>query len=116
MRYRRLDSGDMTFGRGASDFLVNSPETVAQAVRTRLGLQLGDWFLNNQEGIDWRARVLGKYTIDTRDLTIRDRILGTLGVTGISNYVSLLNVDNRAFTVSVTIDTIYGKVQIEETV
>jgi hypothetical protein len=35
MRYGKLDAGgDYCFGGGATDFLVNTPETVAQAVLT----------------------------------------------------------------------------------
>ena len=40
MRYRRLDENhDMCFGRGLSDYLVDStgdPDAIAQAIKTRL--------------------------------------------------------------------------------
>lgn len=36
MRYRREDDdGDYTFGQGDDTWLVNSPEAVAQAIKTR---------------------------------------------------------------------------------
>jgi hypothetical protein len=54
MRYRKLDAnGDYTFGGGSNDFLVNTPETVAQAVMTRLNLLQGEWFLDTTAGMPW---------------------------------------------------------------
>lgn len=51
MRYRREDpEGDYTFGQGDGTFLVNSPECVAQAVKTRFELWKGQWFLDTTEG------------------------------------------------------------------
>ena len=41
MRYRREDAdGDYTFGSGDDTWLINSPEAVAQAVKTRFELWL----------------------------------------------------------------------------
>ena len=48
MRYRREDDdGDYTFGQGDDTWLVNSPEAVAQAIKTRFLLWYGDW-MNGQ--------------------------------------------------------------------
>lgn len=42
MRYRREDGeGDYTFGSGDDTWLINSPEAVAQAVKTRFALWYG---------------------------------------------------------------------------
>lgn len=42
MRYRREDDdGDYTFGQGDDTWLVNSPEAVAQAIKTRFLLWYG---------------------------------------------------------------------------
>lgn len=47
MRYRREDTeGDYTFGSGDDTWLINSPEAVAQAVKTRFALWYGQWFLD----------------------------------------------------------------------
>jgi len=109
MRYRLLDAqGDYSFGHGQSDFLINTPETVAQAVKTRMLLWLGEWFLDTRDGTDWNNSVLGKYTEATRDAVIRERILDTPGVNSIITYNSNFDGNTRRFSVTVAIDTIYG--------
>lgn len=111
MRYRALSgTGDYTFGP-ASFFLVNSPATVAQAIKTRLALFAGEWFLDLREGLD-KSMILGNGTQATRDPEIQQRILGTPGVTNIVSYSSRV-VANRAFIVSATVDTQYGQVSIQ---
>ncbi|MDM8357467.1 hypothetical protein [Pandoraea communis] len=114
MRYRKEDAdGDYVLG-GAAAFLVNSPETVAQAVATRLRLIRGEWFLDTTAGMPW-DQVLGKNTQATADSAIRECILGTQGVVEITAYESSLDPDTRAMTVTATITTIYGETTIQET-
>lgn len=61
MRYRREDAdGDYTFGSGDDTWLINSPEAVAQAVKTRFELWYGQWFLDTTEGTPWSQSVLGR--------------------------------------------------------
>jgi hypothetical protein len=116
MRYRKLDAdGDRVWGRGQADFWRDVPDAPAQAVLTRLHMELGEWFLDITDGTPYQTRVLGKYTGSTRDPVLRARILGSTGVTGIASYSSNLDRDTRAFTVAVTIDTQYGQAVIAET-
>jgi hypothetical protein len=111
MRYRKHDpQGDYSFGHGLGDFLIDSPETVALAVQTRLLLWLGEWFLDTRDGTDWNNSVLGKYTAATRDAVIRARILDTPGVNRILTYGSTFDGNTRQFNVTAAIDTIYGVV------
>ncbi len=60
--------------------LVNSPEAVAQAIKTRFLLWYGQWFLDTTEGTPWIQSVLGKQKPDTYNLAIRKRILETQGL------------------------------------
>lgn len=117
MRYRKLDSdGDYTLGAGG-DWHVDSPEAVAQAVKTRLGLWTGEWFLDSTDGTPWNEQILGKRTRGKNyDAAIRQRILGTQGVSEISEYSSTFDGNTRALSVSATITTIYGTTQISLTI
>lgn len=115
MRYRKMDAdGDYVFGGRQADFLKDSPETVAQAVLTRLRLARGEWFLDTTEGTPW-DKVLGKYTAGTYDAAIRQRILGTQGVRELVAYSSSLNSETRALSVTATINTIYGTTTVQAT-
>lgn len=112
MRYRELSAtGDYTFGRGSGNFLVNSPACVAQAVLTRLKLLQGEWFLDVTEGTPYLQKVMGYNTV-SRDQVIKQRILQTQGVTSIVDYNSTLDPRTRAFSVTATIDTIYGQTTV----
>lgn len=109
MRYRREDDdGDYTFGQGDDTWLINSPETVAQAVKTRFLLWYGQWFLDTTEGTPWIQSVLGKQKPETYNLAIRQRILNTQGVNSIISFDTSLNTSSRRVVFTAKIDTIYG--------
>lgn len=109
MKYRKLDENDdMVFGRNLRSFHVDVPEAPAQAVKTRLMLNYGEWYQAPTEGTPWSTQVLGRYTGTTRDPVIRGRIAGTEGVNSILQYSSVLDRDTREFAVLAQIDTIYG--------
>lgn len=112
MRYRALDeNGDMTFGQGGLNFLVNSPEAVGQAVLTRLLLRTGEWFLDVTEGTAYDTLILGFGTRRSRDVEIRNRILGTQGVTEIVTYSSSVDAA-RKFSVQGDVATVYGALDL----
>jgi len=110
MKYRAMDAkDDYTFG-SASQWLADSPATVAQAVETRLRLAAKEWFLDSKEGLDW-SKILGFGTASTRDSEIKKRILGTPGVNSIVSYSS--STSGRSFSVTAVIDTIYGQATVQ---
>jgi hypothetical protein len=116
MRYRKEDaSGDFVFGNQDADFYRDQPEAVAQAVKTRLGLYTGEWFLDTTDGTPWRTEVLGKYTKDAYDSVIKARILDTQGVDEILDYSSSFDGNSRALTITATINTQYGETPIATT-
>ena len=109
MRYRKLDSnGDYTFGKGNGDFFVNTPEAVAQAVKTRLGLIEGEWFLDNTIGTPYNSKILGAGHVATYDMAIKDVIINTQGVITITEYSSNFDPTIRKAQVNATITTLYG--------
>jgi hypothetical protein len=107
MRARALSpSGDYTFGTGLQNYLVDSPQAVAQCVYTALRLLLGEWFLDTTKGVPWLTKVIGFGTESTQDIVIQNAILGVQGVTGILSYNSTRT--GTDFSVSVAVNTIYG--------
>lgn len=111
MRYRALSpTGDYQFGRSGL-FLTNTPEAVAQAVNTRLLLWAGEWFLDSREGTPYKESILGYGTQGTRDVAIRERILGTPGVRQLLKYSSSVD-QSRKMTVTALVETIYGTATI----
>lgn len=109
MRYRREDAdGDYTFGRGDDTWLINSPEAVAQAIKTRFLLWYGQWFLDTTTGTPWIQSVLGKQKPEIYNMAIRQRILDTVGVDSISDFNTTVDTSTRRVTFTATVNTIYG--------
>lgn len=109
MRVRAQDAnGDYTFGSGSANFLVNSPEAVAQLVITALKLWRGEWYLDTTAGVPWSTQVLGMNTKPLYDNAIQTVIRGVQGVTGIIAYSSSLNATTRELSIQVTISTAFG--------
>lgn len=115
MRYRKLDeNNDYSFGNGNFDFLIDSPECVAQAVQTRLLLLTGEWFLDTSDGTPYAESILGKSNQITRDAAIRARILETPNVTSIVEYFSEVSAA-RELSVTARINTAFGQTTITAT-
>jgi hypothetical protein len=91
---------------------IDQPEAVAQSVLTRLNLWQGQWFYDVTLGMPWQWQVLGTGTQNTRDAVIRANVIQTPGVSGIVEYYSVMNKDTRTFAVAMTINTIFGAVQL----
>lgn len=110
MRYRKLDeNGDYSFGNSQSNFMANTPETVGQAVLTRLNLWIGEWFADISDGTGWDTSVLGKGTESLFELTLRQRVLETPGVDRVVDFFAKFDSDVRRLTIEITIDTVYGQ-------
>lgn len=112
MRYRVLTAdGDMRFGHQQADFLRDSPDTVAQAVLTRLKLWMGEWFLDQTEGTPYQQAVLGTSKRATVEPALRARILDTQGVQALTAFDLSIDPDQRTASVRATITTLYGPAQ-----
>lgn len=114
MKYRMLDAdGDYVFGRGKHAYLEGG-EAVAQAVKTRLLLLLGEWWEDLEEGLPLWTKIVGtrgtEKQLQAVDLIFKDRIYNTLGVKRILNYTSSFK--NRAYIFTAAIDTDDGPVLI----
>ncbi|WP_269914786.1 hypothetical protein [Acinetobacter sp. HY1485] len=113
MRYRKLDeNGDHTFGMSSNNFYIDSAEAVQQAILTRLRLSLGEWFADTSDGTGWNQTILGKQSQGLYELTLRQRVLETSGVINIDTFESTLDPTTRRLTVSMSVNTIYGEVDV----
>lgn len=113
MRYRKLNTnGDYTFGQAQSNFYVNTPEAVAQAVKTRLLLIQGEWFLDVSEGTPYSAKILGAGKVATFSSALKRVIAETQGVKEVVRFGAFFNSSTRKASVTATINTIYGKIDL----
>lgn len=109
MRYRKLDeNNDMVFGGNLRAFYIDVPDAPAQAIKTRLMMNQGEWFLDRSAGTPWATQVLGFYTGNTRDPVIHNRISTTKNVSSVYEYSSNLDRDTRQFTVQARVRTDFG--------
>lgn len=124
MLYRRLDSDhDYCFGRGFGDFLedaTGSPDAVAQAIKTRLLLLLGEWWKDLRDGLPLWQKILGARINNKKviDKIITDRIQGlklpngTAAITAINEVSSAYDSTTREYSFSCRVDTVYGEVYV----
>jgi len=107
MRVRAIDgNNDFLFGKGESDYLVNS-NAVGQNIKTELQSFLGDCFFDAQLGIDW-FNLLGSKNQLALQVAVTTVILGVDGVTSLASPV-VINLDpvTRNIFIQYSVNTIY---------
>lgn len=113
MRYRGMSAdGDMIHVADESSFLIGA-QAVAAAVRSRLLSFRGEWWESPDEGIPLFA-IVGRVSNDRlkyADAFIKERIVGTEGVSGLLAYES--SIAGRARNLKIKIATVYGAVDLE---
>lgn len=116
MNYRRLVDGDYSFGAGTNDF-VKDAGAVSQAIRTSLLLLKGEWWEDIEAGLPLFQSILGQpgtpENIQAVDLIVQENIANVQGVINIKNYKG--SYINRQYSISCTVDTIYGEANVEVT-
>ena len=113
MRYRKQDeNGDYTFGNSLNNFHIDNVDAVAQAIDTRLKLWVGEWFADVSDGTGWSQAILGKHSQNLYELTLRQRVLETLGVISIQEFQSALDPNTRSLVVTMVVETDYGQTDL----
>lgn len=108
MKVRRLDDNhDWCFGRGRTDYCVQS-SAISQSVLTRLLSLNKDWFLNRDHGIKWFDYLRKNPNLAVMEPEIKNSVLNTQGVEQITAFDIQLNPDTRLITISVSYIDIYG--------
>lgn len=117
MRVRKLDTNGDIVTSGVT--WATDAEAVAQTVKTRLRLFLGEYFRDITVGVPWfnkangEAGILTKgYSQDAVESLIRSTIAQTEGVLQILSFTSEYDISKRLFTVETTILTNYGEANI----
>ncbi len=111
MKLRALtEDGDWTFGTGLYSY-TRKIDAIALAIRTRLRSWKGDCFFALAEGVDY-VNYLSYDTKDYLDSNIKRVVLTTEGVLKITNYESELNNSDRKVTIKMSVQTIYGDLEV----
>lgn len=112
MTVRLIDSvtGDIeTSGRQ----FTSGAEEVAQTIKTRLRLYLGEYFRNINDGTPWWESILGKKgSLASKETIIKNRIIRTNGVKQLVAFSTDFNIDTRVYSISAVVLTDFGETTI----
>ena len=111
MTVRKLDdAGDIAT---SGEQFIGATEEIAQTVRTRLKLFLGEYFRNINDGVPWFQQILGKgQSLSVKDVIIKRRILQTPGVIAVFDFTTDFDLQLRKYSVSTGIVTEFGNALI----
>ncbi|MDK9607119.1 hypothetical protein [Lelliottia wanjuensis] len=109
MRTRRIDANnDWTFGAGRQSYATQS-EAVRQKVKTRLQMFLGDWFLDEDIGIDWITEMSSRNQTTRIVSDAKYCILQTMGVSTLDKFGYTRDSKTRKLSITATYTDIYGQ-------
>jgi len=110
MTVRKLDAITGEIVTSGVQF-INGRDEVAQNIKTRLRLFLGEYFRNIQDGTPWFQSILGKEgTLSSKDASIKKRIFETPGVVEIISFSSNYDLALRIYDIQSQVITTYGLV------
>ncbi len=100
-----------------SDAQAGGTNPILQSIIQRLSFFLGEWFLDNTQGVPWFQQILIKGPSQSNiDAVLKNTILGTLGVTGLSAYTFTPNFAERTLAVTFSATTTSGPVNYSGTI
>ena len=114
MTVRRLDeNGDIA--TSGQQFITGVDE-IAQTIRTRVKLFLGEYFRDTTEGTPWFQQILSKsIAMETKESILRTRIARTDGVVRITSFDTDFEQSTRVWSVTAGVLTTYGYAEIVTT-
>lgn len=83
---------------------------VRQRISINLKMIMGEWFADINYGVPYFESIFGKNTKDATDSIIRNTILQTEGVTGLSSYTSSVDNTTRKITIRFSATTDSGTI------
>lgn len=94
---------------------IDGRNAVAQTVKTRLNLILGEYFRDITEGVDWFGVILGKgASLSQREALLRTKIVQTEGVQQLTEFEATFEPITRNYSVTASILTEDGLVDLNE--
>ena len=92
---------------------IRQRDEIAQTIRTRLRLFLGEYFRDVTDGTPWFQTVLTKRgALSSKDSIVRRRIQQTPGVVRVESFVTDYDVDLRKYTITASVITDFGVIQL----
>lgn len=111
MTVRALDENGDIVTRGTQ--FISGREEIAQTIKTRLALFLGEYFRNIKEGTPWYEQILGKFvSLDTVEAVLRARIANSPGVIRLTSFTTDFDLDARKYSLTAGVLTQYGLAEI----
>lgn len=113
MTVRRLDDDGDIVTQG--DIFITERDEIAQTIKTRLRLFLGEYFRDITDGTPWYQQILNKQTtMEIREARLRERISNTPGVKMLTSFSTNFDLDSRTYTVTASVLTQYGLIEVQE--
>lgn len=104
----RFVNGDLVL---TADVNPAGTNPILQDVLQRLRMFLGEWFLDNTQGVPWWQKIMTKNPKQSDiDAILQNVILGTPGVQLLTNYSSLVDRATRRLTITFVCQTTNGNV------
>lgn len=117
-RTRKLDdNGDFVI---SGTVWLYDVDAIEQTINTRLKLFSSEYWRDVSDGTPWITSILGKNnstnTLQSKSVLLKNRILNTDGVVSILDWTSDFDYTTRKFTITATILTEYGTIDVSESV
>lgn len=102
-------TGDMTFGQGSGNFLINNSAAVAQILGTRFRLWQTEWFLDLSAGVPYMSDVVGYGNMTMGILILENYAIASPGVISITGWSLQYNAQTRKLTITASnLNTQFG--------
>lgn len=109
-----IENGDLVLTKDANPSGTNN---IQQDIVQAIGFTLGEWFMNNTEGIDYRGQVFIKNPDQSKiDAILQNTICGVPGVQTLTQYSAKPDLVNRICKVSFVAETTSGRVDYSGTI
>lgn len=112
MTVRALDANGDIVTRGVQ--FISGRDEIAQTIKTRLALFLGEYFRNIKDGTPWYEQILGKFvSLDMVEAVLRTRIANSPGVIRLTEFGTDFDLDSRKYSLHASVLTEYGILEID---